>query len=107
MVRVTEGITSQVKGPPAARSTKFGKYRVGLVKDEILLKFGPPVDVGDGGCVLTSLSICSQLYVRGSPSGSVAIAVNANGVFAGTVTFPLVLRILGALLAKGVSASQV
>ena len=38
---------------------------------------------------------------------SMAVAVNANGVLAGMVTFPLVLVIVGASFVSGVTTGQV
>lgn len=60
IVLVTEGITSQVNGPPESWLAIVGKYLVGLVEGEMDLKLGPPVAVATGAWVEISLFICSQ-----------------------------------------------
>ena len=73
---------------PASIVDILGKYRVGDVVDGKVSQFGPVSFVGDATLplpVVVELSFCSQLYVTGSPSGSVAEPVSAKGVVIGMV----------------------
>jgi hypothetical protein len=80
-----------VTASPAKIVESLGKSLVGEVVDGNDKKFGPVVFVGDATLAalekVAGMSFCSQLYVIGSPSGSVAEPVNANGVVIGIVKF--------------------
>ena len=89
ITRPTEGTTSQVfEVLPAKTEVREGKYLEGADNGVRLLNTGPEMLVAAGGMVWADpikLSTCSQQYRSGSPSGSVAEAVNTKGVEIGTL----------------------
>ncbi len=67
-------------------SGRFGKYRVGSEVGEFERNIGPTVFVPEGGIEPTSLSNCSQQYVKlALPSASLPTAVNMKLVPPGMV----------------------
>ena len=68
---------------PARIVDNLGKVLVGEAVEGNDNQFGPVAFVGEATLALpevVELSFCSQLYVRASPSGSVAIPVRAKAV---------------------------
>ena len=73
---------------PASIVDNFGKVLVPDAEAGNDNQFGPVVLVGDATLpvpVVVELSFCSQQYVSGSASASVAEPVNAKGVLMGMV----------------------
>ena len=73
---------------PARIVCNLGNDLVPDVVGENDIQFGPVVFVGEATLPdpeVVALSFCSQQYVSGSFSASVAEAVNANGVMIGIV----------------------
>ena len=61
MVLATVGTTSHVGAKlPAITLAKGGMYLSGEAEGIIDLKFGPFTAVANGGCVETSILVCSQ-----------------------------------------------
>ena len=86
MSLVTEGNSSQVGFVPFMMLVILGKYLVGDAVGSRLLNIGPTTLVDTGGMTApTSGSHCSQQYVIGLLSASVAEAVKTNGVDIGIV----------------------
>ena len=86
MVLATDGTTSHVGVKLLAiTSDKLGMYLCGEAIGVFDLKFGPEVDVDKGDWVETSLSVCSQQYVKESLFPSVATPVNIKAVDLGIV----------------------
>lgn len=102
--------TLQIASPPNVGVTfspdriveSLGKYLVGDVVEPNEIKFGPDAFVIDATLLLPvkvfEVSYCSQLYVMGSPSGSVAEPVRAKAVEIGMVRL-LTAETTGALFA--------
>ena len=105
----TDGTTSQVEEVlPETTVANSGIYLIGDDFDGKDLNIGPPeLDASGGMIIATSLSICSQLYVRlSTPSTSVAIPVKTKGVDFGMLKFAPAFAI-GAVLPVFVTVAQV
>ena len=77
--------TSQVLFVLLTTSVRFGIYRSVEVVGSSDRNAGPDVLFAEGGMVATCLSYCSQQYVIGSLSASVAAPSSINGVDFGIV----------------------
>ena len=66
---------------PASTVASAGIYLFGEIVDGKDLNIGPPALFVKGGIIATSLSICSQLYVKAEvPFASVALPFKIKGV---------------------------